>query len=66
MSYLDPINDPENEDMSEVEVCRGCRELIEPGTEREFNDWFFHSRCLPVSVIEGREMEARDAERDGK
>jgi len=51
---LDPINDPDNEDLSEVECCRHCRELIEPGTEVEFNGWSFHANCLPMSVVEGR------------
>jgi len=57
---LDPINDPFNEDYSEIECCRACRELIEPGTEHEFNEWFYHSRCLPLSVVEGREQASRD------
>lgn len=63
---LDPINDIENEDYSEVEVCHHCRELIHPGKETEFNGWFWHHMCLPLSVINGREQEARDNERIGK
>jgi len=66
MSDLDPINDPDNEDYSEVACCRGCRELIEPGTEVEGNGWEWHSRCLPVAISEGREQASRDDVRAGK
>lgn len=66
MSTPEPRYDPTAEDLSEVEVCRGCRELIEPGTEDYFNDWAWHHRCLPVAVIEGRERESRDDMARGK
>ena len=63
---LDPINDPDNEDYSEVACCRACRELIEPGTEVDWNDWSWHLRCVPAHVLEGRERAARQDMRAGK
>jgi len=63
---IDPINDIDNEDWSEVACCRGCRELIEPGTEVDFNDWFWHSRCVPFHAVEGREQEHRADEAANK
>ena len=62
----DPRNDPANEDLSEVEVCRHCRELIEPGTEIDWNGWYWHSNCVPSYVLCGLELEARRDERGGK
>ena len=44
----DPINDIENSDGSEVECCRHCRGLIEPGTEVPYNGWWWHSHCVPA------------------
>ena len=44
----DPINDIENSDCSEVQCCRHCRELIEPGTEVPYNGWWWHSHCVPA------------------
>jgi len=44
---IDPINDIENSDCSEVECCRHCRELIEPGTEVPYNGWWWHNCCVP-------------------
>ena len=46
----DPINDPDNADLSEVECCRHCRELIEPGCDQEWNGYFWHADCLPAQV----------------
>lgn len=66
MSALDPINDPENEDYSEVACCHWCRRLIEPGAEQHHNGWEWHTDCLPMHVIYGREDEQRAAERAGK
>ena len=62
----DPINDPENEDYSEVESCRHCCRLIEPGTETPFNGWFYHSHCAPAPVQYALEQEQRAAEAAGK
>jgi hypothetical protein len=60
----DPIND---DDLSEVETCRHCQELIRPGTEVEWNGWAWHSHCVPVHVLYGREEALRaDEARDGK
>ena len=58
----DPINDLENSDDSDVECCRHCRELIVPGTEIEFNGWWWHSGCVPSHVLHGIEQEARHDE----
>ena len=63
---VDPINDPENSDWSEVECCHWCHQPIEPGTEREGNGWFWHINCIPLDLVEGRMVELRDAERAGK
>ena len=63
---LEPPYDPDTEDLSEVACCRHCRELIEPGTEVEWNGYDWHRYCAPIHVIEGREQEARDAEAQGK
>ena len=52
---IDPINAIENSDMSEVECCHACRELIEPGTDIEWNGWFWHADCVPSHVLFGRE-----------
>lgn len=60
---LDPINEIENSDASEVECCRHCHELIEPGREVPWNGWFWHYNCAPSHVIYGIEQEQRDAER---
>ena len=46
--YLDPINDPDNSDYSEVEVCHHCQELIYPGSEHHYDGWFWHHQCLPI------------------
>ena len=62
----DPINDIENESLDDVACCRGCRELIEPGTEVDWNDWFWHANCVPLHVWGGREDEQRAAEAQGK
>ena len=59
---IDPINDPDNADLSEVECCRHCRELIEPGCDQEWNGYFWHADCLPAHVYFGREQAARDDE----
>lgn len=43
-------------------VCRGCREFVS-GTPVEFNGWDWCADCLPLSVVAGREQEARADER---
>ena len=58
----DPMDDIENSDDSEVECCRHCRELIEAGTEIEYNGWWWHTGCVPSHVLAGIEQEARDDE----
>jgi hypothetical protein len=60
---LDPINDLENSDDSEVEVCRHCREWIEPGAALEWNGWFWHHGCVPSHVLHGLEEAARHDDR---
>jgi len=62
----DPINALENSDDSEVECCRHCRALIAPGTDIEWNGWFWHSDCVPSHVLFGREQELRDDTARGK
>jgi len=66
MSTPEPGYDPADEDWSEVACCRHCRELIEPGTEVDWNDWFWHMNCVPSHVLYGREAEQRADERAGK
>jgi len=51
MKNLDPINDPENEDMSEVEICRHCTKPIRPGAEIRWNGWCWHVYCVPLSAL---------------
>ena len=63
---LNPDDALENSDASEVECCRHCRELIEPGREVEYNGWFWHRLCVPSHVLFGREQAARDDEARGK
>ena len=58
----DPINDLENSDDSEVECCRHCRELIEPGSEIAWNGFSWHVDCVPSHVLFGIEQEARHDE----
>jgi len=53
----DPINDPENEDMSEVEMCRHCVRPIRPGEELLWNGWSWHSYCAPLHVLWERDEE---------
>jgi len=61
-----PLNRPPVRDYR-LAVCHWCHELIAPKAEREFNGWDYHADCLPLSVIEGQEAEARaDEARDGR
>ena len=62
----DPIDDIENSDDSEVECCRHCRELIDLGTEIEWNGYFWHFDCVPSHVLAGIEQQARNDEKDNK
>ena len=62
----DPINAIENADISEVESCRHCRELIAPGRDIEWNGWFWHRDCVPSHVLFGIEQELRDDTARGK
>jgi hypothetical protein len=59
----DPMNDLENSDITEVECCHYCHELIEPSTDIEWNGWSWHADCVPSHVLFGREQEARNDER---
>ncbi len=43
----DPINDPENADLSEAHNCRGCHQLIKPGDEHMYDEWYWHGTCSP-------------------
>lgn len=43
----DPINDPENADLSEAEVCQHCHALIRPGEETCQGDRCYHVACAP-------------------
>jgi hypothetical protein len=58
----DPIDVLENSDSSEVECCHACRELIEPGTDVDWNGWFWHADCVPSHVLFGLEQAAREDE----
>ncbi len=48
----DPINDPENADLSEAQSCRGCHQLIRPGDEHIYDEWHWHGTCLPAAWLD--------------
>jgi len=45
---LDPINDPANEDLTDVESCHQCGDLIYPGKEQRYEGWYYHHQCQPA------------------
>jgi hypothetical protein len=62
-AVIDPVNEIENEDGSEVCVCRHCRTLIEPGRELIWNGWTWCRFCAPLHVLHGDDRQRPATER---
>ena len=62
MSIDDPINDADS-DMREVESCRHCLKLIQPGAAIQWNGWSWHAYCVPVHVLYEQQEKETSSER---